>query len=142
MRTLLLVSICLILSSCATSGDGRFRTQHPRNQSTSLLCIGYLSYPSDNEYQSTRKAELARRGEDCSEYHEAADTLQRTPRKVARAEERARSAHPQAETLTDEQFDELTPKKIARAQERARNAHQFDWPTPGQQAPDPPSASP
>lgn len=43
-----------------------------KSQSTMELCTNYLALPSYNVNQSTRAAELQRRGEDCSRYAAAA----------------------------------------------------------------------
>jgi hypothetical protein len=60
-----IVPIVLALTGCATADSYR-------NTPTSKLCIDYLSLPSMNLNHGARAEELARRGENCNQYMNAA----------------------------------------------------------------------
>ncbi len=55
------LTFVIILCGCATADSYR-------NTPTSKLCLDYLTLPSINVNHGARAEELARRGENCSEY--------------------------------------------------------------------------
>lgn len=64
MKLLILAMGAALLGGCATD---RYQ-----KQSTAELCMGFLTAPSANIWQSARAAELGRRDVNCSQYAAAA----------------------------------------------------------------------
>ncbi len=58
----LVLPFAILLSGCAAD------PAIYRSQSSAKLCMDYLTLPSMNVNQGAREAELARRGESCSQY--------------------------------------------------------------------------
>lgn len=67
MRYALLLLACSFLASCATIGR-MSDPQYFQKQSSMQLCMDLMSSPSYNVNRQARMDELARRGENCSQF--------------------------------------------------------------------------
>ena len=76
LLSVVILPTMLLLAGCAGTPTDYSRT------STMDLCVGYLSLPSYNINQRARVAELSRRGEDCSQYYEAARIKRQTDKQM------------------------------------------------------------
>jgi hypothetical protein len=72
-----LLATCLaltsLLSGCASQQEMQVKF---RAQSDGALCLGWMTAPSINIWQSEREAEIARRGLDCWKYGDVARARQ------------------------------------------------------------------
>jgi len=91
----LLCLIILLLSGCASKQEMQAKF---RAQSDGALCLGWMTAPSINIWQSDREAEIASRGLDCWKYGDVARARQAADDSFQRGLNQMQQAQPQVRT--------------------------------------------